>query len=263
MATPDPPGCRVERCAAGCGPPGDDFAIPLRLTLVLSASFSSAPSSAVLLSTLRRRRRATRSSASSLFRGEEIVFISTVVRMDGVPVIYVPAQTHLIYSTKHNSLTLFRGKVLVYLGYAGKSREFHAWHARMSNLPASARAFSHISPSVSPPTAFRLIRISLAEIFPTDHSLSRVDFTPFGFFTALSLSLSLSLLLPQSFCFASAPWAFKAGAFVALCFDDAVAADNSATMNRPFLPRTQTTIRARRAIVLLKSADCPGSWSRE
>jgi len=157
MATLDPPGCRVERCAAGCGPPGDDFAIPLRLTLVLSASFSSAPSSAVLLSTLRRRRRrrrrrrATRSSASRLFRGEEIVFISTVVRMDGVPVIYVPAQTHLIYSTKHNSLTLFRGKVLVYLGYAGKSREFHAWHARMSNLLARARAFSHISPSVSPP----------------------------------------------------------------------------------------------------------------
>lgn len=71
----------------------------------------------------------------SLFLVEKIVFISTVVRMDGVPVIYVPAQTHLIYSTKHNSLTLFRGKVLVYLGYASKSREFHAWHARMSNLP--------------------------------------------------------------------------------------------------------------------------------
>lgn len=76
---------------------------------------------------------AARSSAASF--AEKIVFISTVVRMDGVPVIYVPAQTHLIYSTKHNSLTLFRGKVLVYLGYASKSREFHAWHARMSNLP--------------------------------------------------------------------------------------------------------------------------------
>lgn len=75
---------------------------------------------------------AARSSAASF--AEKIVFISTVVRMDGVPVIYVPAQTHLIYSTKHNSLTLFRGKVLVYLGYASKSREFHAWHARMSNL---------------------------------------------------------------------------------------------------------------------------------
>ncbi|KYQ52476.1 hypothetical protein ALC60_08336 [Trachymyrmex zeteki] len=109
MATLDPPGCRVERCAAGCGPPGDDFAIPLRLTVL-----------AIVL---------------ALSDYEKIVFISTVVRMDGVPVIYVPAQTHLIYSTKHNSLTLFRGKVLVYLGYASKSREFHAWHARMSNLP--------------------------------------------------------------------------------------------------------------------------------
>lgn len=144
MATLDPPGCRVERCAAGCGPPGDDFAIPLRLTvlavvLALTDYLRDGPPVSLLLSTLRRRVAvavavavAARSSAASF--AEKIVFISTVVRMDGVPVIYVPAQTHLIYSTKHNSLTLFRGKVLVYLGYASKSREFHAWHARMSNL---------------------------------------------------------------------------------------------------------------------------------
>ncbi|TGZ56532.1 Uncharacterized protein DBV15_10551 [Temnothorax longispinosus] len=137
MATLDPPGCRVERCAAGCGPPGDDFAIPLRLTVLAVVPWSSffplfgdgsndgGGSSSDGGCTILR----------SLFRREKIVFISTVVRMDGVPVIYVPAQTHLIYSTKHNSLTLFRGKVLVYLGYASKSHEFHAWHARMSNLP--------------------------------------------------------------------------------------------------------------------------------
>lgn len=50
--------------------------------------------------------------------------------MDSVPVIYVLVQTHLIYSAKHNSLTLFWGKVLVYLGYAEKSRKLqHARHA--------------------------------------------------------------------------------------------------------------------------------------
>lgn len=150
MATLDPPGCRVERCAAGCGPPGDDFAIPLRLTVlavVLALSdYQAGPSSFHSSTTAATAAAAaaaapapapaaatTRSSAASF--AEKIVFISTVVRMDGVLVIYVPAQTHLIYSTKHNSLTLFRGKVLVYLGYASKSREFHAWHARMSNLP--------------------------------------------------------------------------------------------------------------------------------
>lgn len=96
--------------------------LPKRWSSGLPSSFYSSATVAV----------AARSSAASF--AEKIVFISTVVRMDGVPVIYVPAQTHLIYSTKHNSLTLFRGKVLVYLGYASKSREFHAWHARMSNL---------------------------------------------------------------------------------------------------------------------------------
>lgn len=99
---------------------------------------------------------------------EKIVFISTVVRMDGVPVIYVPAQTHLIYSTKHNSLTLFRGKVLVYLGYAGKSREFHAWHARMSNLPR-ARFLPYFTFCLTARArernfVFRLIPISSARI---------------------------------------------------------------------------------------------------
>lgn len=139
MATLDPPGCRVERCAAGCGQPGDDFAIPLWLTvLAIVLAFSDHQENSGLPSfyswaTVVAAAAAARSSAASF--AEKIVFISTVVRMDGVPVIYVPAQTHLIYSTKHNSLTLFRGKVLVYLGYASKSREFHAWHARMSNLP--------------------------------------------------------------------------------------------------------------------------------
>lgn len=136
MATLDPPGCRVERCAAGCGPPGDDFAIPLRLTVlavVLALSDYRAGPPSFHSSATPAAAATARSSAASF--AEKIVFISTVVRMDGVPVIYVPAQTHLIYSTKHNSLTLFRGKVLVYLGYASKSREFHAWHARMSNLP--------------------------------------------------------------------------------------------------------------------------------
>jgi len=144
MATLDPPGCRVERCAAGCGPPGDDSAIPLRLTVlavVLALSdyqagppsfHSSATAATAAAAAAAAAVAAARSSAASF--AEKIVFISTVVRMDGVPVIYVPAQTHLIYSTKHNSLTLFRGKVLVYLGYASKSREFYAWHARMSNL---------------------------------------------------------------------------------------------------------------------------------
>jgi len=213
MATLDPPGCRVERCAAGCGPPGDDFAIPLRLTLVLSVSFSSAPSSAVLLSTLGRR--ATRSSASSLFRGEEIVFISTVVRMDGVPVIYVPAQTHLIYSTKHNSLTLFRGKVLVYLGYAAKSREFHAWHARMSNLPARARARA-LSPIFHLPSSLLRLRVSFDS-----------DFVAGAFSDRLLLAfLSLSLSLQVLFCLCTS-WAF-----VASRFDDAAAGVNSATISR-------------------------------
>lgn len=144
MATLDLPGCRVERCAAGCGPPGDDFAIPLRLTVfavvlalfdqqAASSSSSSSFHSSATAARRWQRQAAARSSTASF--AEKIVFISTVVRMDGVPVIYVPAQTHLIYSTKHNSLTLFRGKVLVYLGYASKSREFHAWHACMSNLP--------------------------------------------------------------------------------------------------------------------------------
>ncbi|KZC12224.1 hypothetical protein WN55_03738, partial [Dufourea novaeangliae] len=84
------PECRVERCAAGYGPLGDDFPIPLWLSV---------------LGILR-------------FRSDH-----RHSRMDSVPVIYVPVQTHLIYSAKHNSLTLFWGKVLVYLGYATKSRE--------------------------------------------------------------------------------------------------------------------------------------------
>lgn len=44
MATLDPPGCRVERCAAGCGPPGDDFAIPLWLTVLAIVLAFSDPS---------------------------------------------------------------------------------------------------------------------------------------------------------------------------------------------------------------------------
>lgn len=154
MATLDPPGCRVERCAAGCGPPGDDFAIPLPGS-PSSSSFSPSPTTKLVPSSFHSSATAAtaaaaRSSAASF--AEKIVFISTVVRMDGVPVIYVPAQTHLIYSTKHNSLTLFRGKVLVYLGYASKSREFHAWHARMSNLPR-ARFLSYFTFCLSSETA--------------------------------------------------------------------------------------------------------------
>lgn len=43
-------------------------------------------------------------------RKRSYLFPRVVKGMDGVWVIYVPAQTHLIYSPKHNSLTLFREK---------------------------------------------------------------------------------------------------------------------------------------------------------
>lgn len=108
---------------------------PLRLPSWSSPSFHSSTTAATVAAATAATAAAATARSSAASFAEKIVFISTVVRMDGVPVIYVPAQTHLIYSTKHNSLTLFRGKVLVYLGYASKSREFYAWHARMSNLP--------------------------------------------------------------------------------------------------------------------------------
>ncbi|KYN17876.1 hypothetical protein ALC57_09758 [Trachymyrmex cornetzi] len=76
MATLDPPGCRVERCAAGCGPPGDDFAIPLRLTvlavvLALSdyqagpSSFHSSATAATAVVAAAAATAAARSSAAS------------------------------------------------------------------------------------------------------------------------------------------------------------------------------------------------------
>lgn len=194
MATLDPPGCRVERCAAGCGPPGDDFAIPLRLTVlavVLALSDYQAGSSSFHSSAMAATPAATvpataRSSAASF--AEKIVFISTVVRMDGVPVIYVPAQTHLIYSTKHNSLTLFRGKVLVYLGYASKSREFHAWHARMSNLPR-ARFLPYFTFCLSSDSCVRFDTDFVTGTFGFDELSHFRDFTSvtssFFFFTNL------------------------------------------------------------------------------
>ena len=43
-------------------------------------------------------------------RKRSYLFPRVVAGMDGVWVIYVSAQTHLIYSPKHNSLTLFREK---------------------------------------------------------------------------------------------------------------------------------------------------------
>lgn len=76
--------------------------LPCRPFLTLSLS----PLSFYLAPTLRQR---LLPLAAASF-AEKIVFISTVVRMDSVLVIYVPAQTHLIYSAEHNSLTLFREK---------------------------------------------------------------------------------------------------------------------------------------------------------
>lgn len=79
------------------------------------------------------------------FAVEKIVFISTVVRTDSAAVIYVPAQTHLIYSAKHNSLTLFWGKTVVYLGYATKSRKLR--HSYVHSTPPSS--IFYISPFLS------------------------------------------------------------------------------------------------------------------
>lgn len=106
---------------------------------------------------------------------EKIVFISTVVRTDSVAVIYVPAQTHLIYSAEHNSLTLFWGKTVVYLGYATKSRKLqHKLPLPLSFLDILHFAFSF------PPFSFRLPIISTIA--------SRTPFFPNAL---LSLSLSL------------------------------------------------------------------------
>lgn len=104
---------------------------------------------------------------------EKIVFISTVVRTDSVAVIYVPAQTHLIYSAKHNSLTLFWGKTVVYLGYATKSRKLQ----HKLPLPLSFLDILHF-----------LSAILLSFTHYINH---RVPSTFFSQRLALSLSLSL------------------------------------------------------------------------
>lgn len=116
----------------------------------------------------------TRCSAVSF--AKKIVFISTVVRMDSVPVIYVSAQTHLIYSAKHNSLTLFWGKALIYLGYATKSRELQ----RLAHSYQQFRLLLYLSP------IFYIRRSSL------DLLGSRFDlgFTLYRFGTTVSLFLS-------------------------------------------------------------------------
>lgn len=93
--------------------------------------------------------------------------------------IYVPAQTHLIYSAKHNSLTLFWGKTVVYLGYATKSRKLR--HSYVHSTPA---------PSIFPRYfTFRLFLFAILLSF-THYINHRV---PCTFFATLSLFLFLSL----------------------------------------------------------------------
>lgn len=95
--------------------------------------------------------------------------------MDSAPVIYVPAQTHLIYSAKHNSLTLFWGKVLVYLGYATKSRELQ----RLARSYKQFRLPLYLSP------IFYIRRFSLAGQLRFDLGFAIFRYAPAGAFLSL------------------------------------------------------------------------------
>lgn len=145
-----------------------------------SASSSSVPTAVTFssrpLSPIPSLRLLSPTRCSAVSFAKKIVFISTVVRMDSVPVIYVSAQTHLIYSAKHNSLTLFWGKALIYLGYATKSRELQ----RLAHSYQQFRLLLYLSP------IFYIRRSSL------DLLGSRFDlgFTLYHFGTTVSLFLS-------------------------------------------------------------------------
>lgn len=105
------------------------------------------------------------------FAVEKIVFISTVVRTDSAAVIYVPAQTHLIYSAKHNSLTLF-------LGENGRISWLRHQVAQTPTLVRTLHSFLdilHFAFSFPSPFSFRLPIISTIAY-------------PYTFFATLSLS---------------------------------------------------------------------------
>ncbi|KOX74425.1 hypothetical protein WN51_00408, partial [Melipona quadrifasciata] len=125
--------CRVEGCAAGCGPLGDDFPVLVQPP--------PSEQSSLLLLLLRHRHRCNCRHVSLTRHAAPLVPFYSSSFCNNAPAAW-------------QSLS---GKALVYLGYAGKSRELQrlAWHTRTLG-----------NSSATPPPLLLLPPSPAASIFP-------------------------------------------------------------------------------------------------